>query len=100
MAPMTREPTSRLLGRETQLRNAHDGSRPTIRRARPTSFAGACAPPARSRGSLLEHGAIDALRLAAVPVSAKSPSSVVGSTHTRVLVGVAPNAARKIHRGP
>ena len=55
MATMTREPTrqSRLSGRETQLRNAHDGSRPTIRRARPTSFARACARPARRRGSLL-----------------------------------------------
>src|SRR6267378_2136685 len=53
-ATMTRENTSRLWGRETQLRNAHDGSRPTIRRARPTSFARACARPARRRGSLLK----------------------------------------------
>jgi len=53
-ATMTRENTSRLSGREIQLRNAHDGSRPTIRRARPTSFARACARPARRRGSLLK----------------------------------------------
>ena len=67
--PMTREPTSRLSGKETQLRNAHDGSRPTTRRARPTSFARAYALlPVGAE--VTEHGAIDALRLAAARVRA------------------------------